>query len=288
MQNSDIKDSLCRNAVEAIDNGDIAALTALLEANPQLVSKRLEVPTDGYFKHPYLLWFVADNPIRHEKLPANIVDITRLLIHFVKQHAMDSFELQRDYTLGLVATGRIPRECGVQIALIDLLIDEGAKTGRVHGTLAHGNIEAAAHLIERGGELTLTAAVGLDRMNDVLRLLNTSTIADKQVALVAASFFGKGEMIKLLLDHGVDVNAYIENGDGFHSHATALHQAVYSGSLDCVKLLVDAGASLNAEDRIYHGTPLGWAMHMQTEENDETARKKYAEIETFLLSKQQA
>ena len=70
MKNSDITDSLFREAVDAIDSGNISVLQQLLETNPQLVTKRLDTPTEnGYFKNPYLLWFVADNPIRHEKLP---------------------------------------------------------------------------------------------------------------------------------------------------------------------------------------------------------------------------
>ena len=65
----------------------------------------------------------------------------------------------------------------------------------------------------------------------------------------------------------------------------ALHQAVYSGSFGSVKILVEAGANPDAKDRIYHGTPLGWAEYMQTKESNETTKKKYAETETFLLSK---
>jgi peptide-methionine (S)-S-oxide reductase len=99
---------------------------------------------------------------------------------------------------------------------------------------------------------------------------------------MAAAFYGKSEMISYLIHLGVDVNAYIERSSGFHSHATALHQAVYSGSLDSVKILVDAGADLNAKDRMYDGTPLGWAQYMQTVETNETKNKEYAEIETFL------
>jgi peptide-methionine (S)-S-oxide reductase len=89
-----------------------------------------------------------------------------------------------------------------------------------------------------------------------------------------------------LIHLGVDVNAYIERSSGFHSHATALHQAVYSGSLDSVKILVDAGADLNAKDRMYDGTPLGWAQYMQTVETNETKKKEYAEIEAFLKKSQ--
>ena len=34
--------------------------------------------------------------------------------------------------------------------------------------------------------------------------------------------------------------------------------------------------------RIYNGTPLGWSRYMQTEENDEIAKKKFKDIENYL------
>jgi len=284
MNNSEISDPLFRAAVEAIDRGNLSLLKELLHDDPQLVSKRLDVPTEGYFQHPYLLWFVADNPIRHERLPANIVAITRLLIDAVQQNANKSFQEQIDYTLGLVATGRIPKESGVQIEIIDLLIDAGARPGNGQGALAHGNPKAAQRLIERGGQLTLATAIGLDRKEDVERLLGQATPKDKQVALIASAFFGKPAMIKFVIDSGVDVNTYIDPSSGFHSHATALHQAVYSGSLESVKVLIEAGADLNLEDRIYHGSPLDWSQYLQKEEKNESQKEKYSQIEKFLLT----
>jgi peptide-methionine (S)-S-oxide reductase len=283
MKNADITDPLFRQAVDAIDTGNISLLLQLLEANPQLVNKRLDIPKDGYFKHPYLLWFVADNPIRHEKLPANIVDITRLLLQFVRKYSSKSFQEQIDYTFGLVETGRIPRECGVQIDLIDLLIDSGAMPGNAQGALANGNIEAAMHIIQRSGKLSLTAAACLNRTSDVKRLLTGATLDDKQVALMGAAFSGNPEIIQLLIESGADANAYIKNG--FHTHASSLHQAVSSASLESVKILVQAGANLDARDTLYNGTPLGWAIYMQTEEIDESRKKKYMEIENYLRTK---
>ncbi|HEX3164670.1 MAG TPA: ankyrin repeat domain-containing protein, partial [Chitinophagaceae bacterium] len=196
-----------------------------------------------------------------------------------------SFQQQIDYTLGLIATGRIPRESGVQNEWIDLLIDNGAQPGNGIGALAHGNLDAARHLIKRGGKLTLATAVGLDMQNDIDRLSKEASKKDLEIALMMASFYGKSEMIKFLIGLGVDVNTFIDNSTGFHSHASPLHQAVFSGALESVKLLVDARADLNAKDQIYNGTPLGWAIYMQTEEQDETKKKKYKEIENYLRDK---
>ena len=131
----------------------------------------------------------------------------------------------------------------------------------------------------------MATAVGLDLENDVLRLAKGATKADLEIALMMAAFYGKTKMISFLIASGMDVNAYLDRSSGFHSHATALHQAVFSGSLDSVKTLVDAGADLNAKDRIYGGTPLDWAIYMQTEEKDEIKKKKYTEIETFLSNR---
>lgn len=283
MKNSDITNPLFREAVEAIETGDIGLLTALITENHHLVQDKLDLPEPGYFQNPYLLWFVADNPIRNGKLPANIVDVTQLFIGYIKEFAAGTMQQQLDYALGLVATGRIPWECGVQIALMDVLIDAGATPGGGLGALAHGNFDAAAHLIVRGGQLTLAAAIGLDRMDDVIRFTSGADKAELLVALTVAGFYGKPQMITYLLNLGADPNGYPENNAGFHSHATPLHQAIYSGSLECVKLLVEAGARLDMPDKIYNGTPLGWALHMENDEslNDE-ARKNFAEIAAYL------
>jgi len=281
--------NLFNEAIAAIDCGDITLLESLLEKHPELVSERAGEPREGYFKNPYLLWFVADNPIRIEKLPPNIVAITRLLIRFVKSEAPSSEQEQLDYALGLVATGRIPKECGVQIEMMDLLIDAGATPGGGAGALANGNIAAAEHLIKRGGKLKLTTAVGLERMDDIRRLAPQASRNEQLAAITAAAFFGKPHLISLLLGMGVDPNGYPEGSEGFHSHATPLHQAVCSGSLESVKTLVEAGAKLDAPDKIYDGTPLGWARHMKTDNHyNEAAKNNFTLIEEYLLEMEQA
>ena len=279
-----INNPLFREAVEAIDQGRIETLQELLAKHSELVSMRLDSPGEGYFQQPYLLWFVADNPIRHGELPANIVVISALIISKIKEQNLDTLQVQLDYTLGLVVTGSTPRNSGVQIELMDLLIDEGASLGRGHGALAHGNIAATQRLLERGGELTLTTVICLDRWDDVPKLIQTASATEAEVALVAAAFFGNVRALTYLLEQGVDPNAYPDPAEGFHSHATALHQAVWSSSLEAVKVLVEAGARLDLKDKIYEGTPLSWAMYSLTTEEfeDATARERYRTIAEYL------
>ena len=61
----------------------------------------------------------------------------------------------------------------------------------------------------------------------------------------------------LLLDAGEDPNRF--NPEGFHSHATPLHQAIAAGHFEVAKLLIERGARLDIKDTIFNGTPLGWA-----------------------------
>ena len=282
MTNEEITNPLFRQAVEAIDSGNITVLEKLLDQHPHLVRERLDIPEEGYFRHPYLIWFIADNPIRHDKLPVNIADITKLLIQRVKKESPGSFQQQIDYTFGLVITGRIPRECAVQIELMDVLIDAGVKPREALSALANGNIAAAEYIVEKGGKLDLATAIGLDREKDIERLAQQATQKEKQEALIVAAFFGKAGMLSFLVNLGVDVNEYLDNSSNFHSHATALHQAIYSASLDAVKVLVNAGARLDLKDRVYGGTPPGWAEYMQMEAEDIKAKEKYKEIEEYL------
>ena len=133
--------------------------------------------------------------------------------------------------------------------------------------------------------MTLTTAIGIESHDDIVRLLKSATAVDKKIALTAAAFLGKSEIIRSLIAAGTDVNGFLEKSSGFHSHATALHQAVWSQSLEAVKLLVEAGASLDAKDRIYQGTPLDWANYLKRDEKNELRRKKFEEIEQYLEGK---
>ncbi|MDP4265093.1 MAG: ankyrin repeat domain-containing protein [Bacteroidota bacterium] len=276
---TDIKEPLFRQAVEAVDAGNISLLKDLLAEHPDLINQSTWFPGGGYFECPCLIYFVAGNPTRNSTLPENILGIMKVLIENVKQHATNKQE-QLDYTLGLIESGRIPRECGKQIAMMDLLIDAGAKPGNGSAALAHGNIDAAKHLIKRGGEYTLVAAACFNETDKIKELAANSNKEELLTALTAAAFYGNAEIIALLLKTGVNPGGYPQSG--FHTHATPLHQAVHSGSLECVKLLIGSGADSNATDKVYKGTALGWAIYMQAEAKNETEKNSFKEIEEYL------
>lgn len=282
MKYSEISDNVFLKAVSAIDAGDEESLRALIQTHPRLLSDPLDFPQGTYFKNPYLIYFLANNPIRCESLPANILDVARLLLTAMKQKDVPELKQKLDYTLGLVATGLIPRVSGVQIPLIDLLVSEGATPQGTIGAIAHGNAEAASHLLRLGAELTLPSAVGLRMVTEVQRLLAAASSHEVQVALMVAAFNGDAAMTRLLLGHGADPNQFIPDTSDFHSHGTALHQAVASGSLETVIALIEAGADTALRDRIYNGLPIGWASHMKEDETDVVKQKKFADIELYL------
>jgi hypothetical protein len=257
-----IADQQFSKAVAAIDAGDAKGLIQLLNESPRLIRDRLTNNEEGYFKDPYLLWFVAENPIRNHKVPKNIVEITESLILFAKQQKVITLQDQLDYTLALVCSGRVSREFGVQIDLIDCLIRHGANPNKaVDAAIIHGEIEAVEQLLLRGSKLTLLIIICLNRVEEINRLIPMANAGERQTALAVAAFYGQAEIIVSLIQSGVAVSEYCPHG--FHSHSTPLHQAVWAGSLESVKALVRAGADLSIKDKVHNGTPLDWAEYGQ-------------------------
>jgi peptide-methionine (S)-S-oxide reductase len=269
--------------VNAVDAGDVTSLQNLINQYPRLVQQPLDRPSGDYFNNPCLLYFIADNPVRVPALPGNILQVTALLADKVNALASATAQQQLNYTLALAASGRVPRECGVQLQMIDILIEKGAKPGTGWEALAHGNIDAAKRLAAHGGRLTLPAAVVIEDNKSLHRLFDAATGEEKLVAVQAAAFYGNAAMLQWLVKAGAPFNDYAPDNSGFHTHSAPLHQAVLSGSLEAVKILVEAGARLDMTDKAYGGTPLGWAMYAQNEEssNNET-RAKYKAIEVYL------
>ena len=158
-------------------------------------------------------------------------------------------------------------DAGVQVALVDTLVDFGASVeGRGSGNwvsplmtaLVFGFRDAANALVRRGAKVaTLAIAAGLGRIEDVKLLLPAADDMERQRALALAAQLGHAEVAALLLDAGVDPNQF--NPKGTHAHSTPLHQAALCGHEAMVRLFVERGARLDIQDTIYHSTPLGWA-----------------------------
>ena len=118
-----IDDAPFREAVHLLDDGDVEALHRHLGLHPGLARGRVVFEGGNYFREPALLEFVAENPIRNEVMPPNAVDIAREILD---AGAKDDRRIV-DSTLALVCSGRVSRECGLQVPLIDLLCDYGAE-----------------------------------------------------------------------------------------------------------------------------------------------------------------
>ena len=249
-----IEDPIFRGAVELLDSGDAEGLRAHLRAHPDVARAHVDFEGGNYFQHPTLLEFVAENPVRHGSLPRNIVEMAGVILDAgADRPAMSA-------ALGLVASGRVPRECGVQTALIELLCRRGADPqGALLPALGEHEFEAAEALLRCGAKLDLPAAAALGRTPEAEALLPSSEPAERHRALALSAQHGRTAIVRLLLDAGEDPRRY--NPAGCHAHSTPLHQAAYHGHADVVRLLVERGADLEVRDSVFDGRPADWARH---------------------------
>ena len=231
-------------AAQAIVDGDEETLRRLLRERPELIRARSERE-----HRATLLHYVAANGVENyrQHTPNNIVRMTELLLAAgAEVDAEANVYGGGCTTLGLVATSAHPRQAGAQIALIDLLLDHDARmehpnlAGNDHGAvfacLANGCPEAARHLAERGAHLDLVAAAGVGRLDVVQRLVDQADVPKREMALRYAAAYGNGDVVRCLLDRGVDVDAHSGHGE------TALFYTVLSGHLDVINLLLERGA----------------------------------------------
>jgi peptide-methionine (S)-S-oxide reductase len=282
-------DQLFQEAVALIGAGDALALDRLLTDNPELARERLTAPgpwlrdkigaaLDGFFKDPYLLWFVSEDVPVHGHLPKNIAEVTRVILRSAQ--GAPGVQEQLDSALRLVCWSGVAHRHGVQVELIDTLIDAGASPdGGPVNALVNGHVAAAEHLVARGAELTLASAVCLGRWDDARRLSATVNESEKQFALVLAALNGKADAVKWMLETGADVN---RPSAELYAHGAPLHHAVCSGSLATVRALVEAGADAGTRDTAWNGTPLGWAEYYLSEMKDVDSQRRYGEIADYL------
>jgi ankyrin repeat protein len=194
-------------------------------------------------------------------------------------------------TMSMLVSSCHPAKAGVQVALVETLLDFGAaveergsaKWGSPLMTaLAFGYLSAAEALVRRGAPVdNLVAAAGLGRLTDAAQRLATAHAESRHRALALAAQHGHVDIVRLLLDAGEDPSRY--NPDGNHSHSTPLHQAVLAGHDAVVRLLVERGARLDIKDTVYQSTPLGWAMYAGQTEIEKYLRAHGAQTAEELL-----
>ena len=221
------------SAVEAIISGDVAGLRRLLRANPGLI--RARSPRDH---QATLLQYVAANGVEgfRQKTPKNAVEVAKLLLDAgadVDAPNWPDGPAGPGTTLGEVATSVHTAQAGVQIPLMQTLLDYGASVDGIAGgwnpllaALHNGRSEAAEFLAAQGARLDLEGAAGVGRLDVVKTFLNdggsltNATKTQMESGFWWACEYGRNEVVEFLLDCGVDLRA------GEKNNQTGLHWAV--------------------------------------------------------------
>lgn len=255
--------SVFEAAVDMIVEGEIDALRNALRDHPGLARERSTREHGATLLH-----YVAANGVEdfRQKTPGNIVAIARLLLDSGAEINAESEAYGGPATtLGLAATSCHPAAAGVQLALLDLLIERGASIDAVNGVnacLRNGRGEAAEHLASKGAALDLEGAAGTGRLavvksffDDDGGLKPRATRRQLMDGFAWACEFGRSSVVEFLLDHGVKADAKLSGGE------TGLHWVAFAGHADLVRLLLERGAPVHVMDKTHGGTALDWALY---------------------------
>jgi ankyrin repeat protein len=159
--------------------------------------------------------------------------------------------------------------------LIDLLLEFGADTGRTRAdgatpyavAMRHGRQAIAAHLAAHGAPTAtrpldhfLAACLAGDEPGARTLLATHPGLmekfgADEHGRLASAAAENRTDAVRLMLELGFDP-ARESTWAG-----TPLHHASWHGYVDITRALLAAGAPVNARDREFGCSPLGWACH---------------------------
>jgi ankyrin repeat protein len=281
--------SIFEAAADAVISGDLPGLDALLRDHAGLIRAR-----STRKHHATLLHYVAANGVEdfRQKTPANAVEIAQALLEAGAE--VDAVLADGESTtLGLVATSVHPAVVGVQIPLLESLLEAGAALDGVPGgwspvtaALANGRGDAAAFLAQRGAHLDLEGAAGVGRLD----LVKSSFSPDGSLkphatkAQLASGFawaceYGHAGVVAFLLETGFTIDGRLR-----HDGQTGLHWAAYGGHEEIVRLLLERKAPVNVRDPTYEGTPLGWAIYGWAEGAPEFRAGRYREVVSILVA----
>jgi ankyrin repeat protein len=268
-------------AVAALDAGDLARLRALLAAEPELVHARTNLdPQHGYFAGATLLHHVAGNPWRDAPLPANIVDVARLLLDAGADVNAASLHPNGGTTMGLLLTSKQASDRNVTGPLVDVLLQYGAsleleKPDVLDASLANHAPCAAEKLIELGAKPDIFAAAALGRI-DLLHASFDEAGRLRSRPRRRGKVMGERDAIGLALlyacvrDQRAAVDFLLEKDGNWNmtgvNNGTALHRAAFAGDLAMVQRLVAKGADTSNRDNPFNSTPLSWAQHNRQHE----------------------
>ena len=253
-------------AADAVVSGNLALLESMLRENPELIRAR-----SARLHESTLLHYVSANGVEdfRQKSPENSVDVLKMLLSFGA--AVDEENNPgHGTTLGLVATSIHPAHAGVQIPLLEALLDAGASVdGAPHGwnplnaALHNGRPEAAHFLAGRGAKLDLESAAGVGRLDLVQTFFNndgslktTATNEQMESGFMWACEYGHTPVVEFLLEKGFDAGTVSHGMPG-------LHWAIIGGRVETIKLLLARKAPLEVLNT-YGGNAIGsatWAVH---------------------------
>ena len=267
-------DAEFESAADAVVTGDIDTLRAMLQANPALVRAR-----SARDHGATLLHYIAANGHEgwRQKAPKNAVDIARLLLDAgAEPDALAHMYGGDATTMDMLVSSVHPHAAGVQVGLVDILVDYGASLNGVEDNGSplmtafrfHYPL-AAEELARRGARVdNVVTAAALGRVDLVDAFVTDTGDLRPEVPLVRvrwprlprdprvhlgyaltwAATWGRKDVVELMLRKGVDPN-------GKDDDATALHFAAAYGHMDIVRLLLQHGASLETLNS-YDGTVL--------------------------------
>ena len=251
---------LFEEAADAVADGDLARLRALLDAHPGLVTARSRRTHKSTLLH-----YVGANGVEwaRQRSPKNAGQVAELLLERgAAPDALATVYGHADTTLSLAVTSAFPEEAGTMADIVGALVRGGAKVdgadgdgGLLMGAIGHGRISAMRALVSAGARIrSVRAAAAVGRLDLVKTFAaagdeNEAKKKDMEQALVHAAFFGHADVVELLLETGVDAGA------ADHQAFTPLHWAAFNGHLDVVRLLVARGAPLEVKN-VYGGTVL--------------------------------
>ena len=280
-------------AVDAIVDGDLATLQRLLSDAPTLTQVRS--PREH---RSTLLHYVSANGVEddRQRAPSNILEITELLLNTGADVNAESNAYGGHSTaLLLTATSCHPEQAGLQLPLLQLLLDHGAHidgtdgSSTVNACLRNGRRQAAEFLAARGAALDLEGAAGVGRLDLVENcfaadgtLKAPSTQTQLEQGFVWACEFGRKQIVEFFLENGVSANTMIVK-----DAQSGLHWAAYGGHHEIVKLLLERGAATDVKDGRWDGTPLEWARYRVGQlAEDGSRRDAYAQIDALLTRSQ--